>query len=865
MNSKKAKITIASLVLISFAAIFVFGLNKNKEKNNLVIFKSTIEHTERKPNRFDEFGPDARLKLGAAFETDKTSYFRFLSEWDEQDYKVIEKSLISPLIAAIKTKKLNSLNQLSKNANDMVLEGLIIGNGNLNQTNMADGIQEFSWNTSNRFQGTDQIKNALEKYTSAFSEIQYVDMVAREVLSPVEKRGPNAEMLKAQIHLKYDLRGLGVENKIRRQDRGDIIASVTRIKGNEWSLDKIQFVKGETLTKETPAFLNATHTVGLDNIKSYLRKEAIRRGGYALSLTDVDKDGMVDMLVGSMGETQLLKGQADGRFVRTPSALDKETLVKSAVFADYRNKGTQDLLIVRFEPSKFIKGQANEEVVIYENDGKGDFKKNENAFRKSIDTASFDHAMPAAVGDYNNDGLLDIYVGFPGNKDFTFMGAHNVTAPSGKRVQGLYLNHGDGSYIDSSKAESTTGIQLQNNPGGSLVYPHSALAADFDRNGFMDILVIDDMGNLSPMYKNSGDGKFNQSAQRIGLTNNQIGMSASIGDFNNDGVFDVMMTNVTFNAAQRLNASSLKNYFGAPYSPADTYGLRLFQGQKEKNGEVTYEQKDAGLDLSGEGLAGLEFIDYNNDGLLDIYVTNGLWSGTTEDKSQDLSSLYSRAGTAAALFIKMFADDNKDSKKTSSFLMRILQSFKGDIATPDRLDPKGDRPSLAGFQRNKLFRNNGNGTFSDVGFLEGVDSVSDGYIVALSDLNKDGKMDVVLRNADPGSVDNKFGPVEVFLNQTTNGNQSVILTFESTSGNKDAIGVTAEADIGGKTLTRQLIANNGTAQSEKLLHFGLGNKNSIDELRVLWPSGKMQTLKNIPAGRHHLIEPKVVIKSASNP
>ncbi len=862
MNNHKTKLTLFLALSAGFFSYSKWRESESSTNSNLVAFKTEIEHQKRAASRLSEVGPSEELRFGRQSETDTVSYLQFIAEWDEQDYRVIERELISPLLKDFKNQNIQSLNKLTQNQEALILQGLPVAQSDFDLRQTIDGIDELNWGETSKVQGVSDVSQSLQAYINQFSSVEHVDLVGTEILSSKETRGAEGEMLTAEIKFRFDLRGFTQDQK-RRQDRGHLVATVKRIKGDEWSLESLTFLQGESLLKSAPSFKNATASVGLDNIKSYLRTEAIRRGGYALSLTDMDSDGIVDILVGSMGKTQILKGQTDGRYVRMPTSVDDETLVKSAVFADFRNRGVQDLLVVRFEPSKFIKGMANEEVVIYENDGNGAFTKNPKAFKNSIDTSHYDHAMPAAVGDFSNNGLLDIYVGFPGNKDFTFFSSRDLDLRAEKRIQGLYFNQGDGSYLDILAKNNSGDFQVFNNNAGSVVFPHSALAADFNRSGHTDILVIDDMGNLSPMYRNRGDGTFDQNAQKIGLTNNQIGMSAALGDFNNNGIFDVVMTNVNFHAAERINASSLKN-LGVKYTQFGTHGLRLFQGRKE-NGEIVYSDmtSSAGLDFSGEGLAGVEFIDYNNNGLLDIYVVNGLWSGTTDEKSQDLSSLYARAGKLAEVFIKKFAPESEAASKTSSFLMTILQTFRGDVLNPETQIADGNRPSLAGFQRNRLFRNNGNGTFTEVGFLEGVDSIADGYIVGLSDLNRDGKMDLVLRNGDPGSVDNHFAPVEVYLNQNENDMKSVILSFEGMSGNRDGVGVIVEADVNGQTLTRQLIANNGTAQSEKILHLGLAGSDRVDELRVLWPLGKTQTIKDLPAGRHHLIEPKVTRMSAA--
>ena len=171
---------------------------------------------------------------------------------------------------------------------------------------------------------------------------------------------------------------------------------------------------------------------------------------------------------------------------------------------------------------------------------------------------------------------------------------------------------------------------------------------------------------------------------------------------------------------------------------------------------------------------------------------------------------------------------------------------------------------MAGQQRNCLFRNNGNGTFTEVGFLEGVDSIADGYVVSTADLNKDGKMDLILRNGDPGIDKNRFPAVQVFLNQRKIQNKSVTVALTGVRSNKDGFGSILRAKIANQTLVRHLIANNGAVQSEALVHFGLGSNDKIDELTIEWPSGIIQKVKNIKAGSHRFIETEELRKTADN-
>lgn len=167
------------------------------------------------------------------------------------------------------------------------------------------------------------------------------------------------------------------------------------------------------------------------------------------------------------------------------------------------------------------------------------------------------------------------------------------------------------------------------------------------------------------------------------------------------------------------------------------------------------------------------------------------------------------------------------------------------------------RPHLAGFQRNRLFRNKGDGTFLEVGYLENIDSIADGYIMAKADIDNDGKMDIVLRNGDPGTSEVNFPAVQVFKNESQEGNDSIRLKLLADISESDAVGATVTVTAGNMTQYQQLIANNGAAQSEEILQFGIGHNKVASKVVITWPvSKKVTTLYNVKPGLHVIKEKK---------
>jgi hypothetical protein len=293
-----------------------------------------------------------------------------------------------------------------------------------------------------------------------------------------------------------------------------------------------------------------------------------------------------------------------------------------------------------------------------------------------------------------------------------------------------------------------------------------------------------------------------------------------------------------------LKVACQRHWDTTPYSYNEA-GLRLFKGQGEKGfNDVT---KTAGLNQTvGQGAAGFTFLDYNSDGLMDIYLANGLWSGNPE--GDDVSSLFLIGLAKNHEKMRMGLKDNATGFK------EYLRAQQGSISADGKVtNMKGMNPNLLGYQHNRLMRNNGDGTFTDVAFMEGVDSIADGYIVG-NVINADGSPDLVLRNGDPGATTTKAFPVvQYFRNGRTAKDKSIQLTFEGTRSNKDAIGTFVIATFkNGSKQVQHLVANSGSLQNERKLRFVSSSK--IPTLEIHWPSGTIQKMKNVTPGTYMVKE-----------
>lgn len=671
--------------------------------------------------------------------------------------------------------------------------------------------------------GKKEFLKSLKSHMQAFTTVEYVD---GQVVKVTERAGDRSRTKKVEgqresffenllVDIEFEVRGIN-KFKNREQRKYSIQLDAANRNGDlqvvSWKINGYQMA----MSTKAPAFEKVANNMGFDSGKVYTRREALRRGGYALAVEDFNNDGILDAFVGAFGGSQIYLGTKTGSFeLQKDHPASVVTLAKSAAFVDLDNDGWKDLLI-----SRFAADQLTGDILVYRNKN-GTFAEVKNAFASNI---LRDYAMPMAIADYNGDGLLDVYVGFPGSLDFSIKATAGENNAS--NVNGLFYNKGNFQFTDSSNFIATG--------GASNVFPHGSLASDIDLDGDMDIVVMDDRMNPSPIYRNTGDGKFQSSEQTYKVSNIGYGMGVSVGDLNGDSLPDIVMTNATFSALNRMKNRSTK---GGPDS-----AILYF----ENKGDGTFSDKSASSGLAhaaGEGAGGVNLIDYDNDGLLDLYVVNGLWSGTNKDvKLDSLFAQMTQTNLGSVNHMQTGIGERK-SRETQSIFMKML--IQEDI----KVGNKTEKLSLGGFQRNRLFKNLGNGKFLDVGYLEGVDSIADGYMALVADLDKDGRSDLVLRNCDPGVSESQFPVVEVYRNKGTS-DKSVSVVLSGTDSNSMGVGAKLFATVGGKRIYRELQANNSAVQGEVFTSFGLGSAAKVDKLEIIWPSMKREEYHNLGPGRY---------------
>ncbi|MFY9822848.1 MAG: CRTAC1 family protein [Thermoanaerobaculia bacterium] len=516
--------------------------------------------------------------------------------------------------------------------------------------------------------------------------------------------------------------------------------------------------------------------------------------GAAAAVADYDGDGWEDVFVtdsAAHGKNHLYHNNGDFTFTDVAAKAgvadgnDDANATADALWLDYDNDGRPDLFVVRFGHSQ-----------LFHNQGNGRFQD----VTKAAGLDRYANSITAIAFDYDHDGRLDLLVGnyFQPVNLFhpdtpRFFPESFETANNGGGVT-LWHNNGpdkSGNFTFTDVTQKA-GLALS---GWTLDVGHG----DFDNDGDDDLYIACDFGT-DRFFVNNGDGTFtDRTKQAVGIDTKK-GMNAEWGDYDNDGLLDVFVTNIT-----------------------DDY-MREGNFLWRNNGDGTFSDvaRETGVYDTGWGW-GAKFFDYDNDGWLDLYVVNGWVSAGPESYVPDVFAMVTRPNV--------------------------------DLADARNWPPMGKK-SLSGYQKKKLFHNQA-GSFVDEAARHGVDSSRDGRGIAVADFDNDGRLDLFVTNANaPPYLYRNVMPVGPA------GPHWAGFLLEGRRSNRQAVGAQLRATIGGRTQLRFVDGGNGfAAQSSQRVHFGLGGAVAIDRLEVRWPSGARQTFENIPADRlYRLVEGEPALK-----
>jgi enediyne biosynthesis protein E4 len=491
-----------------------------------------------------------------------------------------------------------------------------------------------------------------------------------------------------------------------------------------------------------------------------------------------------------------------------------ETMGPGVALFDYDNDGRLDIFVVNGAPLKdpTPKGTVPEKTGpkywnrLYHQKVNGTFE--DVTERAGLQGSGY--GMGVAVGDYDNDGYEDLY----------------VTAYGGNK---LYHNNGDGTFTDVTEKAGV---------GGSG-WSTSAAWVDLDGDGLLDLVVLryvqwdfDDLWcgehkegyraychpdffkPVAPLvYHNEGNGHFSEVSEKIGIAKPGKGLGIALADCDRDGRIDIFVAN-------------------------DSMPELLYHNK----GGGTFEEVGliSGVAVDGEGHSyagmGVDFSDYNNDGLPDLIVT---------DLANQMYAVYRNNGDGTFSYESYPSGIGRMTMTHSGWGVRFLD-YDNDgwkdllVAQGHDLDTiELTFPNLRYREPMLLAHNTGHG-FTDVS-AEAGSVFREAWVgrgMAIGDIDNDGRLDA--------AVTTNNGPLYILRNETVTTNHWLILNLVGHKSNRDAIGAEVRI-VDGKNVQLATVATASSylSSGDKRVHFGLGKESVAQTIEIRWPSGIQQSLKNV--------------------
>ncbi|MFH5882711.1 VCBS repeat-containing protein [Halalkalibaculum sp. DA3122] len=531
--------------------------------------------------------------------------------------------------------------------------------------------------------------------------------------------------------------------------------------------------------------------------------------GGGVAVGDINKDGRPDLyLTGNMVSSRLYlnEGNMEFRDITSISGTGTTGWANGASMVDINGDGDLDIYVSMSGPEGSTPEERRNKLFI--NNGDNTFTERARKFGLA-DTGYTTHT---AFLDYDRDGDLDAFLmnNFPGSfsRDNSVGVRDEINDGTALSTDALYRNNGDGTFTDVS---AEAGIRKEGYSLGIAVH-------DFNRDGWPDLYISNDIQSDDLLYMNNGDGTFTDRAETSLKHTSFAGMGTDAADVNNDGWPDILQVDMmppSLEGQKKVSGASdyehVKELYERGYMPQFPMNTLQMSNGRDREGNVIFSEiaKLAGVGYTDWSWSAL-FGDYDSDGHKDVMITNGYPKKVNDfDYIIDLNR--------AVMF-----GDNEAHDTTKFMKINQLDSIKVE---------------------NYLFRNQGDLTFRDRSEAWGFESPSYSYGAVNADLDGDGDLELVINNINE--------PALVYENRADTlkkDHHNLRVQLRGDSLNTHGIGAKVRVSAGGRSQYAYMSPYRGYQSSlPPVLHFGLGKAGTVDSLEVTWPDGRYQLKTNLEA------------------
>ncbi|MFM9838217.1 MAG: VCBS repeat-containing protein [Cyclobacteriaceae bacterium] len=526
--------------------------------------------------------------------------------------------------------------------------------------------------------------------------------------------------------------------------------------------------------------------------------------GAGVGIGDINNDGLQDIYFsGNMtsGKLYLNKGNWKFEDITTQAGLATSVWVNGVTMVDINRDGFKDIYLcvagTRHTPA------AKKKNLLFINNGNSTFTESASTYGLQ----GTGHNIQSTFFDYDKDGDLDVYLLRNAFVDYSRNRARpkSVKGESSTTDQ-LYRNNGDNTFTDVS---NEAGILIEGFGLGVQV-------CDINDDGWPDVYVSNDFITNDLLYINNHDGTFSNKASQYFKHATYNAMGNDVADINNDGLVDVVELDMLPEDNLRWKVTIMGNNYdefenGLKFGYEPQYVRNTLQ-LNSGNGTFSEIGYLAGIEATDWSWSPL-LADYDNDGLKDLFITNGY--------RQDITNLD---------FIK--------------FSERTLRMGTVEGNKKERVEMLKKIPGIQ--VHNYMYKNNGDLTFSDQSKSWGLSEPSFSNGAVYADLDNDGDLDLVINNID--------APATLYKNTKSNSENKTSnflrISFDGPPLNHEGFGAKVYLRNAGKLQYQYFSPFRGFLSTvEPYLHFGLNNATNVDSLEVVWPDGKYELLKNVNANQ----------------